>query len=317
MKEFPPFHLDTVNQCLWRGWDRTEQERVCPPAVYGRAPRATPDAPRAPRCSVAQHERPGGGPEKPHLRGPNRPRGRLQEAAVHRDPTPARVPFHRPGHRGGRAGSAAGHRHGQAGRPRAPPRGVARSPPARGEGRAADRLRHRGARHRQDRARRRVPATGRARYPGPSHRARTMHRSVRKQGSVLPDARFLELTRATAERTWQALAWDTNARVASAQLDFNRAQNCIDQALSTMEGFEVPLAAWRVHGTAAELSARLGNNAAAEQHRASSRATILRLADSLPHDEPLRVTFLSAPPVRQIVGQRRESRAPSIRPGRP
>jgi DNA-binding winged helix-turn-helix (wHTH) protein len=119
--------------------------------------------------------------------------------------------------------------------------------------------------------------------------------------------RFLELTRATAERTWQALAWDTNARVATAERDFNRAQKCIDQALSTMEGFEVPLAAWRVHGTAAELSARLGNNAAAEQHRASSRATILRLADSLPHDEPLRVTFLSAPPVRQIVGQRRES----------
>jgi hypothetical protein len=115
--------------------------------------------------------------------------------------------------------------------------------------------------------------------------------------------RFLELTRATAERTWQALAWDTNARVACAERDFYRAQNCIDQALSTMEGFEVPLAAWRVHGTAAELSARLGNNAAAEQHRASSRATILRLADSLPHDEPLRVRFLSAPPVRQIVGQ--------------
>jgi DNA-binding winged helix-turn-helix (wHTH) protein len=28
MKEFPPFHLDTVNQCLWRRWDRTDQERV-------------------------------------------------------------------------------------------------------------------------------------------------------------------------------------------------------------------------------------------------------------------------------------------------
>src|SRR6266436_4426180 len=28
MKEFPPFHLDTVNQCLWRGRDRTDQERV-------------------------------------------------------------------------------------------------------------------------------------------------------------------------------------------------------------------------------------------------------------------------------------------------
>jgi hypothetical protein len=117
-----------------------------------------------------------------------------------------------------------------------------------------------------------------------------------------PEAeRFLELTRATAERTWQALAWDTNARVAAAERDFTRARTCIDQALSTMEGFEVPLAAWRVHGTAAELYARVGNNAAAEPHRASSRATILSLADSLPHDEPLRARFLSAPLVRGIV----------------
>ncbi len=119
--------------------------------------------------------------------------------------------------------------------------------------------------------------------------------------------RFLELTRATAERTWQALAWDTNARVATAARDLKRARNCIDHALSTMEGFEVPLAAWRVHDTAAELYTGLGNSAAAEPHRALSRATILRLADSLPHDEPLRARFLSAPSVRGIVSQRRES----------
>jgi hypothetical protein len=117
-----------------------------------------------------------------------------------------------------------------------------------------------------------------------------------------PEAeRFLELTRATAERTWQALAWEINARVAAAERDFQRAQNCIDQALSTMEGFEIPLAAWRVHGTSAELYARTGNKDAAEQHRALSRATILRLADSLPDDEPLRGRFLSAPSVRRIV----------------
>jgi len=27
----------------------------------------------------------------------------------------------------------------------------------------------------------------------------------------------------------------------------HRAQSCIDRALAAMEGFEVPLAAWRVH----------------------------------------------------------------------
>jgi len=123
-----------------------------------------------------------------------------------------------------------------------------------------------------------------------------------------PEAeRFLELTRATAERTWQALAWEMNARVATAERDFQRAQNCIDHALSTIEGFDVPLAAWRVHGTAAEVYTRLGNKAAAEQHRALGRATILRLADSLPDDEPLRDRFLSAPTVRGIVDPARET----------
>src|SRR6266446_6218019 len=69
-----------------------------------------------------------------------------------------------------------------------------------------------------------------------------------------PEAeRFLELTLATAERTWQALAWEASARVAMAERDLHRAEHCIDRALSTMEGFEVPLGAWRVHGAAAVL----------------------------------------------------------------
>jgi hypothetical protein len=113
--------------------------------------------------------------------------------------------------------------------------------------------------------------------------------------------RFLELTLATAERTWQARAWETGARVAMAEGDLHRAQMCVDRALSTMEGFEVPLAAWRVHGTAAALYGRAGNDAASERHRALARATILRLSNSLASDDPLRDTFLSAPAVRAIV----------------
>jgi DNA-binding winged helix-turn-helix (wHTH) protein/tetratricopeptide (TPR) repeat protein len=114
--------------------------------------------------------------------------------------------------------------------------------------------------------------------------------------------RFLEVTLATAERTWQALAWEANARVAMAQRDFDRAHECITNAVSTMEGFEVPLAAWRVHATAAELYEGGENREAAEHHRELSRATILKLADSLPAGEPLRKTFLSAPSVRQLLG---------------
>ena len=56
-----------------------------------------------------------------------------------------------------------------------------------------------------------------------------------------PEAeRFLALTLATAERTWQALAWEASARVAMAEDDHHRARTCIEKALSAMEGFEVP-----------------------------------------------------------------------------
>jgi len=39
--------------------------------------------------------------------------------------------------------------------------------------------------------------------------------------------RFLQVTLATAERTWQALAWDANTRVAMAGSAMKRAHECI------------------------------------------------------------------------------------------
>ncbi len=120
-----------------------------------------------------------------------------------------------------------------------------------------------------------------------------------------PEAeRFLELTLATAERTWQALAWETSARVAMAGGDLHRARTCVDNALSAMEGFEVPLAGWRVHASAAALEGRRGNERAAERHRALGRATALALANSLVDHERLRETFLAAPSVRMIIDPR-------------
>jgi len=120
-----------------------------------------------------------------------------------------------------------------------------------------------------------------------------------------PEAeRFLELTLATAERTWQALAWETRRRVAMARGDHHHASTCVDKALSAMEGFEVPLAGWRVHASAAALEGRRGNERAAERHRSLGRATALSLANSLVDHERLRETFLAAPPVRMIIDPR-------------
>jgi DNA-binding winged helix-turn-helix (wHTH) protein len=113
--------------------------------------------------------------------------------------------------------------------------------------------------------------------------------------------RFLALTLATAEHTWQALAWEASARVAMTQGDHRRARTCIDGALAAMEGFEVPLAAWRVHASAAELERRLRNPRVVTWHRAISRAMVLALAKSLVDHESLRETFLGAPAVRPII----------------
>lgn len=111
---------------------------------------------------------------------------------------------------------------------------------------------------------------------------------------------LLKVTLATEERTFQALAFETNARVAIAELDLDRAQDCLAKALQSMEGFEVPLAQWRIHATASELNTLMGKRDS-NKHRALSRATVMELADSLPADEPLRQTFLSAPLVRKVL----------------
>jgi tetratricopeptide (TPR) repeat protein len=118
--------------------------------------------------------------------------------------------------------------------------------------------------------------------------------------------RLLKAALSTAERTWQALAWEASARVAMAEVDLTRAKERIAKALSAMEGFEVPIAHWRVHATASELYARLGEADSAEKHRHLSRATIMTLADSLPIEGPLRDIFLSASMIRKALGKNAE-----------
>jgi tetratricopeptide (TPR) repeat protein len=114
--------------------------------------------------------------------------------------------------------------------------------------------------------------------------------------------RYLVSALETAERTWQARAWESVARIALAEGDLPRARDRLLNALAAMNGVEVPLAEWRVHGTAAELEQLTRNTGAAERHRELSRAAILKIANSLGPSEPLRAIFLSAPPVAHILG---------------
>jgi len=124
-----------------------------------------------------------------------------------------------------------------------------------------------------------------------------------QENARIEAAEFLRVALATGERTYRALAYEVNARLAMAEQNFDLANDCIAKALRKMEGHEVPLAHWRVHATAAELHRLLGSRKLAEQHRESSCATIMKLANSLPADEPLRKTFLSAPPIRTILDE--------------
>jgi tetratricopeptide (TPR) repeat protein len=113
--------------------------------------------------------------------------------------------------------------------------------------------------------------------------------------------RLLELSLASANRHWQGLAWEVNSRVALENRNLPRARECIAAAVAAVQGFEVPLAAWRVHATAARIEEESGNVEAARSHRDVSRLTILQLANSLPEREPLRAIFLSAPAVVRIL----------------
>jgi hypothetical protein len=112
---------------------------------------------------------------------------------------------------------------------------------------------------------------------------------------------FLEIALATADRHWQGLAWEVNSRVALDSGDLTRARDCIANALASVRGLEVPLAAWRVHATAADIEEQSGNTEAARAQRDISRVTVLRLADSLPEQEPLRESFVSAEAVARIL----------------
>jgi hypothetical protein len=106
---------------------------------------------------------------------------------------------------------------------------------------------------------------------------------------------------ATAERTWQALAWEVNARIALAGDDPRKARDLIERGLAVIEGMEAPVAAWQIHATAAEVCQTLGESARAQMHRESSRNIVLKLAASLEPYDASRRTFLNSPTVARVL----------------
>jgi DNA-binding winged helix-turn-helix (wHTH) protein len=114
--------------------------------------------------------------------------------------------------------------------------------------------------------------------------------------------RMLEDALATAERTWQALAWDASARVALQEKSAPRAESELKNALDVMSGFQVPLAACQVHKTAALLSRVNSNGELLDFHLARAREVVLSVTKSLESRPALQQIFRSSPAVSEILG---------------
>jgi membrane protein required for beta-lactamase induction len=77
-----------------------------------------------------------------------------------------------------------------------------------------------------------------------------------------------------------------------AEGNLQSAQDFIAKAMAIVGKFDVPLAAWLVYATAAELHRLTGNARLAQVVQELSETVTLKLANSL--EEPLRQSFLSA-----------------------
>jgi DNA-binding winged helix-turn-helix (wHTH) protein/tetratricopeptide (TPR) repeat protein len=103
----------------------------------------------------------------------------------------------------------------------------------------------------------------------------------------------------------QAHAWEMMSRIAIAERDWSAAREYVGRALGVLADVQIPVVAWRAEATAWDLCSHLKDDDAAETHRACAEAHILGMAHSFAPDEPLRQSFLDAPPVRRILGSRK------------
>jgi DNA-binding winged helix-turn-helix (wHTH) protein/tetratricopeptide (TPR) repeat protein len=108
--------------------------------------------------------------------------------------------------------------------------------------------------------------------------------------------RFLSAALASEERTWQALAWEIDARVALDEGDVFHARESIVHALEVVKDRDLPIAQWRVHSTAARI---FPQDSMIHQREASEE--VGRLADSLNDYPALRDCFLASQEIRSVL----------------
>jgi hypothetical protein len=113
--------------------------------------------------------------------------------------------------------------------------------------------------------------------------------------------RWVTAAERIGEVTLQGLAWEAGARIALAKNDVIEAKRCLSSAFLAIEGYEAPLAAWKINASAAEAGDLLGDNAVADNHRRVSAAIVLALAQSLPEMDPTRNALLNSPRAKRVL----------------
>jgi len=114
--------------------------------------------------------------------------------------------------------------------------------------------------------------------------------------------KFLEAALSTEDPNLQARAWEMEARIAMAGEAWGEAEEFLSHALEILQRIDVPMAAWQVHATGCNLYRELRQADKAEQQQRKAEMAVRSIVDSFAPGEPLREIFLSAPPVRQVLG---------------
>ena len=86
-----------------------------------------------------------------------------------------------------------------------------------------------------------------------------------------------------------------------AEEDWEGAEKCVEAGLAILAKFEIPNAAWRLHGTGWDLQRVLKNDEAAESHRKSAEVCLRKLANSFEPEEPLRASLLGTVAVGRLL----------------
>ena len=112
---------------------------------------------------------------------------------------------------------------------------------------------------------------------------------------------LLESALATSDPYLQTLAWNQQARVATAESDLRTARESIQRALAIVDSSEIGSGAWQTFATASQVYRDAKELRTAEMYRDRAESCVLQIANSFEPAEPLRATFLAAAPVRQIL----------------